>query len=309
MSHENQDGYVSELLSNGSLLVDAKNGFVYGSRVGLDGKRKRVGYTINGNVTITVLKNGRSYNYPVARIIYLAVNGRVPSGNKVVNKDGDKGNNKPGNLGLVPLRTSCGSGVKRWSAADINKLRNLWPTTAIPKLAKRFGRSSKAIQQKLEHISAPGKKLRLPWSKEDDERLRSLYSKKLSLIQIAGLLGRTAVSVRLRGNRILGVFKSDPHLRVDFRGKNFYQSLKSKITCKSAGGRCCLCSYEKHIELHHIDGNSENHAKRNIAALCPNHHTEVEAGEHDGKKLWCIWWRIYSDGSKSEECSNSSEVK
>jgi len=76
----------------------------------------------------------------------------------------------------------------------------------------------------------------------------------------------------------------------------------------SAKSKCCLCSYDKHVDLHHIDGNRDNDNEDNIASLCPNHHREVEAGEHDGVKLSCIWWRVYSDGTTSDVIQTQTEA-
>jgi len=34
--------------------------------------------------------------------------------------------------------------------------------------------------------------------------------------------------------------------------------------------------------------------------ICPNHHTEIEHGEHKNKILYAIWQRLYVDGTLGE---------
>jgi len=150
------------------------------------------------------------------------------------------------------------------------------------------------------------------WTKEENKQIISMYTKHKSIKDMAAALSRSESSVRLQANRKLGLFRSDRHLQREFRSKNFYNSLKKTITFGTSGSVCCLCKYSKYIELHHLDGNGQNHAIHNISSLCPNHHIEVEHGEHGehaDKELFCVWWRIYSDGSRTEKFNNKTEIK
>ena len=48
---------------------------------------------------------------------------------------------------------------------------------------------------------------------------------------------------------------------------NIYSDLYNKIT-KS----CAICSFDKIVDLHHLDENKANNSKDNLVGLCPNHH-------------------------------------
>jgi len=47
--------------------------------------------------------------------------------------------------------------------------------------------------------------------------------------------------------------------------------------------KCEICSYNKHINVHHIVPLSKGgaHSQRNLSVLCPNHHAEAHAKEID----------------------------
>ena len=36
--------------------------------------------------------------------------------------------------------------------------------------------------------------------------------------------------------------------------------------------RCVLCSFNKIVDLHHLDENKKNNSRNNLIGLCPNHH-------------------------------------
>lgn len=36
--------------------------------------------------------------------------------------------------------------------------------------------------------------------------------------------------------------------------------------------KCLLCSWDKVVEVHHLDGNHSNNSSDNLIPLCPNHH-------------------------------------
>ena len=48
---------------------------------------------------------------------------------------------------------------------------------------------------------------------------------------------------------------------------NISIELYEKVTKK-----CQLCSFDKIIELHHLDKNRKNSSENNLIGLCPNHH-------------------------------------
>ena len=43
--------------------------------------------------------------------------------------------------------------------------------------------------------------------------------------------------------------------------------------------------------------------------MCGNCHTEVGHGDHEGKTLFCIWWRVYSDGTFSKKSDNKPNIE
>jgi hypothetical protein len=196
-----------------------------------------------------------------------------------------------------------------WSSEDLIELQKLYSSKSHSELAIYFNRSLGGIKQKIKDLNLPPKKRHCEqWTKEEDNLIQILYKQKLSIKDIAKKLNRTPISVRLRANKKLSIFKSDIHLQENFRSKNFYTSLKDTLCRKTSGSKCCLCDYYLFIDLHHIDGNRKNHDIGNIASLCPNHHREVERGMHKNIQLYCIWWRIYSDRSISPYFDNKSLV-
>lgn len=146
--------------------------------------------------------------------------------------------------------------------------------------------------------------MRSYWSEDEDNKLMELYKSNLSVEEVSKILNRSVSSIRLRASRYLNIYRSDKHIKEKFKSKNFYLSLKSKISSGTAGAKCCICGYDKHIDLHHIDGDRYNNMCENISSLCPNHHREVENSEHKDKKLYCIWWRVYSNNLKGKIQTN-----
>jgi hypothetical protein len=189
----------------------------------------------------------------------------------------------------------------KWDAASDKYLMENYETISYQKLADHFGRSVHAIRNRLKILGAKRKRHCADWTIEEDALLKEMYEGGASVDEICEKLSRSTASVRLRASKKLAAYRDDRFLKLGFRSdKNFYYSLKTAINYKTAGAKCCLCGYAKHIDLHHKDGNRKNNHRLNISSLCPNCHREVENGEHKGKSLECIWWRVYSTGRTSE---------
>jgi hypothetical protein len=140
------------------------------------------------------------------------------------------------------------------------------------------------------------------------EELKNITSITESNIQdIAKKLKRTHNSINNRAKN-LGLKRTIFIRKEEIDKENFYTKIKNHRIRETVVLNCCLCNYKKHIQLHHIDGNNENHQRSNIATLCPNHHVEVECGEHDNKKLYSIYWRICPDGTTSKVFNNYEET-
>jgi DNA-binding CsgD family transcriptional regulator len=185
--------------------------------------------------------------------------------------------------------------VHHWTDIEINDLKNLYIIKSWCELAKHFNRPERSIRLKIKNLGLPDKIKRCDlWTEKENNNLIDLYNKKYKNNIIAQKLNRTERAVKVHLNR-LGIARNSSLERRDLSHNNFYISLRHSLSLKTSGGRCCLCNYNLFIDLHHIDGNRNNHKINNIASLCPNHHREVERGMHKDKELYCIWWRIYPD--------------
>lgn len=308
MQKEGLDNSVLCLAKQGKVaLLDGK---LYGKVNSLGTRRELGSRHPNGDIMLSFLADGQKMIQPYyCRVVWLLSNGKIPNGHIVSHKNGEKGNNELDNLQLEEYCRDYNH-PQRWSAEDVSWLESNYLIQSLPEMSKHLNRSTKAIRQKLRVLSAPQKRGAWAlWTEEEDKMLTELYIQKKKVNEVANILGRSVNSVRLRANRILNAYRSDKHLQLHFRSENFYLSLKAKITRNTAGAKCCLCNYFKHIDLHHIDGDRKNNAIDNIASLCPNHHREVEAGEHPNEKLYCVWWRVYSDGSTTDKMDNRKEIK
>ena len=49
--------------------------------------------------------------------------------------------------------------------------------------------------------------------------------------------------------------------------------------------KCKICSFDKIVDLHHIDGNKKNNEKSNLMGLCPNHHFLIHKKGYTLKQL------------------------
>lgn len=297
------DGHVIKLIESGNLEIDCENGVVRGSKIDMFGKRNVIGFSADGKFHITFLLNGKTVIYPLCRAIYLAKHKIIKDRYKVYHIDGDVSNNRIENLSLA--FSSRAFSPLQWSKEEEDKLISLYQTNSYEKLSEMFGRSIKSIRHKIKNLSLSKKDKRRKWTNTDDKLLETMYeNRNVSINDIAIALGRSEDSVRLRANRICSKYRSDKHLRENFNEENFYLSIKRAKARGSAGLKCCLCDYDLFVELHHIDGNRKNNHISNISTLCPTHHVEVANNMHRDKKLYSIWWRIYSDGKRSEVKNN-----
>ncbi len=44
--------------------------------------------------------------------------------------------------------------------------------------------------------------------------------------------------------------------------------------------KCNICSFDKIVELHHLDHNRKNNAENNLVGLCPNHHKMLHSRKY-----------------------------
>jgi len=305
------DNSILDLIDRNLFKVDEKAGYVYGKERS-DGNRNMVGSVCNGSYKFSFVLNGKSISYPINRSIYLYVHKKISDGYEVYNIDGDMFNNKICNLDIKRASKETTFNLwwnekdKKFLVENINKM-------SYSELSKYLGRSLKAIRHKIKKIKIKKNDRRRAWLPEDDKMLKKLYPNNLlDIKEIAKKMNKSLNSVRLRANRINGLHRSDRHLRDDFdiiESKNFYLTCKQMIHRGTLRSKCCLCSYNKYIEWHHIDCNHENNRVSNIASLCPNHHVEVQNGDHEDKILYAIWQRKYRDGTYGPVKSNLKLVK
>lgn len=301
---EHKDHIFLRQVKEGKFEIDPEKGIIYGSKTDMFNKRLPVGSKFSKCPVFSLLHDNRCYRYYVNRAIYLYVHKKIPKGQVVYNKDKDNKNNSIYNLILgYPQRRQ--SIVKFWNDEETQFLKDNYKKMSQQQIADKLNRSVKAIRHRVPLIKLPPKELnRRYWTVEEDEKLKMLYkNSKMSAKEIAKIMGKTEVSVKMRARRFLNLYRSDPHLR-NLYEKSFYTSFKGANQRNSLRGKCCLCDYDKYIELHHLDGNRKNNHISNIATFCPNHHTEVSHGEHKDKLLYAIWQRKYKDGSLGELKNN-----
>jgi DNA-binding transcriptional regulator GbsR (MarR family) len=206
---------------------------------------------------------------------------------------------------LIKLNCAKSIDKKHWTQKDINYLTDNYKKISIKTIAQTLHRSKKQVYCKLyaiKHCIGNGRKR---GGEEENQKLLILYNENKNLNEIKEILGLSINSIRtkLRKYHISSYKERSTKLR--FRSKNFYSSIKQAMQNGTVGSECCLCRYNLCIDLHHIDGNRENNTKENISSLCPNHHREIERGMHKDKKLYCVWWKINSDGSLGEKFDNN----
>jgi len=209
---------------------------------------------------------------------------------------------------LAELNCIRSTGKIPWTQEDVNYLTNNYENMSLEKLGKHLNRSIQCIYLKLRSLNIDYvKRIYKEWTKEEEEKLLCLYNENKNLNEIKKMLGRTVYAIRKRLKKCFGVCQRGKDLISLLKSKNFYISIRMTIRNLTTGSECCICGYNLCIDLHHIDGNRKNNNIDNIASLCPNHHREIEEKQmHREKQLYCVWWRIYSDGSTSEKFNNNN---
>ena len=303
------DKYVLDKVSNKEIVVDVENGFIYGKRKNLNGKRNLIGCKINGKCFFTFLKkNGKTVNYPICRVIYLVKHIKIPKDHEVYHINGNFLDNRVVNLKIRKAEKTKMS--HWWNDDEIDFLVDNYKKMSYDEMSIRLKRSIEAIRHKLKNIKLEKKNKRCIWTSEDDNLLVDLYrNNNLSLDEVARRMDRSKNSVRLRANRVNNIHRSDRHLRDRLNENNFYLTAKAAFQRGTLRLKCCLCKYDKYVHLHHVDNDRKNNHISNMSTLCPNHHAEVTHGEHQGKSLYAIWQRKYSDGTFGKLMNNKQDDK
>ena len=301
IQHSDMDEFVVKALSEGYYVVDVERGILFG-RKDSSGKRKEIGQVNKGcrAKTACFYYNGCNRNLSVARIIWLSVHRDVPEGMRVEVIAGD--DCSIGNLKLIEETKH----FSLWSSEEVEILRSSISKLSWDKISEKLHRSEKSCRQKARSLTEHKGKDRKGWTEEEDEVVKVLVERGLTIKEIAKQLGRTYGSISLRAKKF-GIVKNDSkHLIREWNRENFYTALKAAKNRAGAILSCCLCEKKdyKYCAVHHIDGNRKNGIIYNQATLCPCCHAEVHGGEHQGKRLYSIWRRIYSDGSMGEVETN-----
>lgn len=322
IQNSTKDYLILEYIKTGKIVIDAKNGFVY-KKIELKSKRsihdkndnlQKVGYLgYDGkHLLFRATENDNRYSCYVCRAIYLSVHGHIPQNYEVFHKNNDCFDNRIENLDIRIFTNPWKSISGFWDEKDIEELMRLAPTMSEAKLALHFKRSKHAIKLQLKKRGFDkGINKAIRWTKEEDEKLKKLYlTYKYTLEQITEMMFPKKIgSVKKRIKKFYGKKKKMHPLKLEINKNNFCGSIKSRKENKNLKIKCCICGYDKWCDLHHIDGNNKNNHVSNISSLCPNHHREVEMGEHKNVLLYCIWWRIFKDGTILPEENNLKEVQ
>ena len=86
---------------------------------------------------------------------------------------------------------------------------------------------------------------------------------------------RTRPNVKYCSNQCR--WKGTGLLRKEYAQRNSGPRSKDRIRAlETYGNKCELCGWSILVEVHHIDGNRNNHDINNLMILCPNHHTLTE---------------------------------
>lgn len=302
---EKYDNLIKEYLTSSKYEVSPQTGEVFS--VASNGNKRKIGCeTIYGDIRFTTWDKDRNrFSYPICRAVYLYENlNKDIKKYEVFNIDGDRKNNKIKNLDIRKFDEKTHR--LAWSEKDKIFLLSNYKDMSYENLSNELGRGVQAIRKKLKKLKAPKKvDKRRKWTEDDDNTLRNLYlDPKVPMDRIAKIMNRSLRTIQLRASK-LKLFRETKTLQLVLNKSSFYQAFKNARQNGTLGSRCCLCGYSKHIDLHHLDGDRKNNNVYNIASVCPNCHREVESGDHQGKTLYCVWWRIYPQSKiKSKEVNN-----
>lgn len=304
----NHNEFLKKLIQNNVYEIDIINGIVLSKINKKNTEYKRpIGFLCGKQIRFTFIKNGKTHSAQLARLIWLAAGNDIADDMILCHKDGNTYNNRIDNLFLDSRKIIF---PKAWTEKETKILIQNCKKYSYEKLHKMLPtRSIKAIRHKVKNISIKKEYKKRAWTKTEDKKLIELANLQLSIKEIASILHRSLNSIYMRANRICHVKIKKQALKLKPNENNFYRHIKQGKIRGSTKVKCCICGYDKHVHLHHIDGNNTNHHISNIASLCPNHHSEVEDGEHSNVQLYCIWKRISRDGSCTEYMNNIENIK
>lgn len=287
--NERYDAIILEAIRSNEFKVDPETGQLFKeTNIGL----KSMGGFNNyiQQITVTLYEKGKTRAVLLCRYIYLFVHKQIPKNHIVCHADGNSRNNIISNLILKeydPARFN-----NRWLAEDDEKLKSMFNKYSWPTIAETLNRSVHAVRNRatvLGIFKTKSKEFK-KWTRADEMQLEKLHKSGKTIKEISTSLNRTELSVQKRGLKCFGFYSRPHRYKEDIKG-NFYANLKNYLVHGTAQSKCCICGYDRHLDLHHIDGNRKNNEKYNIASLCPNHHREVEAKEQEGVPLFTIWRR------------------
>jgi len=100
-------------------------------------------------------------------------------------------------------RTPDASRHRRWTAQEVDLLRQCWEHLSVNELAERLGRNPESVRSRLLRLGLNRRlpNLAKPWSDEEEHLLAELYD-SATYPEIARRLGRTVSSVASRAGRL-----------------------------------------------------------------------------------------------------------
>lgn len=114
-----RDQHILKMIADGTLLVDAENGIVYG----MNGKP--VGHQHSAGIVFTLIINGSDSTFLIRRVVWLSVHGSIPDRHEVFHKDGNKADNRIANLEVAPLHRGERNGRAKLSNTQVEEIRVL----------------------------------------------------------------------------------------------------------------------------------------------------------------------------------------
>ncbi len=290
MQQSKYDQFISEAIAKSDIVVDTKSGIVYGKPSGSQGVRCDIGYPTQRGIAISLRVGNTSRLVYRKRVVYIASNTQIAGGFLVANGNGDINDDRIENLYLTPAPKSAPT-ANVWSQSDLDKIISMREDSSLTQIASAVGRSIKSVRQKLASLAVAKKPQGGRWTQSEDSTILSMFASGSAMQDIANAVVRSVGATRMRINRFHGQVKTNTSYKEKFRSKNFYASLRQAIRLGKATASCCVCGYDKHVHLHHIDSSRSNNAESNIATLCPNHHAEADSGDFTPIQLRAVWER------------------